>query len=99
MYSYLNSIFNGTDFTQAGKLEDIVEGTVSTWEKEYGKAAEFEDTGKHFAYVLQQAHKRYGKRCVVLIEGYDKPILDVLDSGYSFSSETGTIEEWKATER
>ena len=51
------------------------------------------------AYVLQQAHKRYGKRCVVLIEGYDKPILDVLDSGYSFSSETGTIEEWKATER
>lgn len=81
-YPVFHLDFNGTDFTQAGKLEDIVEGTVSTWEKEYGRTAEFEDIGKRFAYVLQQAHKRYGKRCVVLIDEYDKPILDVLDTGY-----------------
>ena len=81
-YPVFHLDFNGTDFTQAGKLEDIVEGTVGTWEKEYGKTAEFEDIGKRFAYVLQQAHKRYGKRCVVLIDEYDKPILDVLDTGY-----------------
>ena len=81
-YPVFHLDFNGTDFTQAGKLEDIVEGTVSTWEKEYGRTAEFEDIGKRFVYVLQQAHKRYGKRCVVLIDEYDKPILDVLDTGY-----------------
>ena len=82
-YPVFHIDFNGTDFTRSGKLEDIVEGTVSTWEKEYGRTEEFEDIGKRFAYVLQQAHKRYGRRCVVLIDEYDKPILDVLDTGYT----------------
>ncbi|MDD6099437.1 MAG: AAA family ATPase, partial [bacterium] len=31
---------------------------------------------------LEQAHKQTGRRAVVLIDEYDKPILDVLDSGY-----------------
>ena len=82
-YPIFHVDFNGTNFTQAGSLEDIVEGTVSTWEKEYGRTEEFNDIGKRFAYVLQQAHKRYGRRCVVLIDEYDKPILDVLDTGYT----------------
>ena len=82
-YPIFHVDFNGTNFTQAGSLEDIVEGTVSTWEKEYGRTKEFNDIGKRFAYVLQQAHKRYGRRCVVLIDEYDKPILDVLDTGYT----------------
>ncbi|CCZ69337.1 aAA-ATPase [Bacteroides sp. CAG:702] len=75
--------FNGTDFTRSGKLDDIIGGTVGTWEKEYGRTTEFEDIGKRFAYVLHQAHKRYGRRCVVLVDEYDKPILDVLDTGYT----------------
>ena len=82
-YPVFHIDFNGTDFTRSGKLEDIVKGTVSTWEKEYGRTEEFEDIGRRFAYVLQQAHKRYGRRCVVLIDEYDKPILDVLDTGYT----------------
>ncbi|MDN0051252.1 AAA family ATPase, partial [Bacteroides gallinaceum] len=82
-YPVFHIDFNGTDFTRSGKLDDIIGGTVSTWEKEYGRAEEFEDIGKRFAYVLQQAHKRYGRRCVVLVDEYDKPILDVLDTGYT----------------
>ncbi|MCF2660463.1 AAA family ATPase, partial [Parabacteroides distasonis] len=39
------------------------------------------DLGDRFAYVLEQAHKQTGRRAVVLIDEYDKPILDVLDSG------------------
>ena len=61
-YPVFHIDFNGTDFTKSGKLEDIVKGTVSTWEKEYGRTEEFEDIGRRFAYVLQQAHKRYGRR-------------------------------------
>ena len=81
-YPVFHIDFNGTNFTESGKLEDIIEGTVSTWEKEYGRTTEFKDIGKRFAYVLAQAHKQYGRRCVVLIDEYDKPILDVLDTGY-----------------
>ncbi len=32
---------------------------------------------------MAQAHKKYGRRAVVLIDEYDKPILDVLDTGLS----------------
>ena len=82
-YPVFHIDFNGTDFTRSGKLDDIIGGTVGTWEKEYGRTTEFEDIGKRFAYVLQQAHQRYGRRCVVLVDEYDKPILDVLDTGYT----------------
>ena len=82
-YPVFHIDFNGTDFTRSGKLDDIIGGTVGTWEKEYRRTTEFEDIGKRFAYVLQQAHQRYGRRCVVLVDEYDKPILDVLDTGYT----------------
>ena len=82
-YPVFHIDFNGTDFTRSGKLDDIIGGTVGTWEKEYGRTTEFEDIGKRFAYVLHQAHQRYGRRCVVLIDEYDKPILDVLDTEYT----------------
>ena len=36
--------------------------------------------GNRFIYVLKAAHQKYGKRAVVLIDEYDKPLLDVIDT-------------------
>ena len=80
-YPIFHIDFNGDDFTQAGILEKKIESRISIWEREYGKDKQIETLGDRFAYVLQQAHKKYGRRCVVLIDEYDKPILDVLDTG------------------
>ena len=80
-YPVFHVDFNGTDFTREGNLEDVMEGCVSSWEKQYDCHSEFNDAGKRFARVLQRAHERTGRRCVVLIDEYDKPILDVLDTG------------------
>ena len=80
-YPVFHIDFNGIDFTSSGKLEEILEGTVRQWEKIYGKSEDFQDIGKRFVYVLQEAHKRTGRRCVVLVDEYDKPLLDVLDTG------------------
>ena len=95
-YPVFHIDFNGTNFTEGGKLEDILEGKVSTWEKIYGRTSEFEDIGERFAYVIRQARKRYGKRCVVLIDEYDKPILDVLDTGYktTIDGKERLLENW-----
>ncbi|MDY4552709.1 MAG: AAA family ATPase, partial [Parabacteroides sp.] len=81
-YPVFHIDFNGTDFTQAGKLEEKMEGAVTTWEEIYGRTTHYTGIGDRFAYVLEQAHKQTGRRAVVLIDEYDKPILDVLDSGY-----------------
>ena len=39
-----------------------------------------QDFESRFSYVLRAAHKQTGRRAVVLIDEYDKPILDVLDT-------------------
>jgi hypothetical protein len=73
--------FNGKDYTDPRALEMTLEGSVGTWESEYGKSSNYTALGDRFAYVLKQAHEKTGKRCVVLIDEYDKPMLDVMDSG------------------
>lgn len=47
------------------------------------------------AEVLRQAHEKTGRRCVVLVDEYDKPLLDVMDSGLKVpeNSMEMTIEE------
>ena len=81
-YPVFHIDFNGDDFTQEGILQKRIEDYVGNWEDIYGKAPHAQTTGNRFAYVLEQAHKQTGRRAVVLIDEYDKPILDVLDSGY-----------------
>ena len=79
-YPVFHIDFNGEDFTMPGTLEGKIESLIATWEKEYGRNDEAFSLGSRFAYVLSRAHERCGRRCVVLIDEYDKPILDVLDT-------------------
>ena len=80
-YPVFHIDFNNTDFTQAGKLAMKINIYLTEWEQIYGALPVEGDLGDRFAYVLEQAHKQTGRRAVVLIDEYDKPILDVLDSG------------------
>ncbi len=82
-YPVFHIDFNGTNFTQGNALHRKIEGHVAEWEREYGKTSDEVSLGDRFAYVLKQAHQRYGRRAVVLIDEYDKPILDVLDTNYT----------------
>ena len=80
-YPVFHVDFNGSDFTSGDVLEGILDGMVKGWEREYGGTEDFTDVGRRFAYVLRRAHERTGRRCVVLVDEYDKPLLDVLDTG------------------
>ena len=73
--------FNGSDFTEEGVLKQKLNGYVTDWEKVYGleEYAQTLDLGSRFQKVLEAAHKLSGRRAVVLVDEYDKPILDVLD--------------------
>ena len=72
--------FNGANFTKEGVLETMLEDYVNKWEKQYGLHTNRElETGLRFRDVLKSAHEQTGHRAVVLIDEYDKPILDVLD--------------------
>ena len=78
-YPVFHIDFNNNDFSEAGALEKKLEKYLIIWEKMYGKFPGDVSFGDRFAYVLNQAHLQSGHRCVVLVDEYDKPLLDVLD--------------------
>ena len=80
-YPVFHIDFNGENFTEQGILEAKLEGKIANWEAEYGTSPYHTTLGSRFQYVLQAAHEKTGKRAVVLIDEYDKPLLDVLDTG------------------
>ena len=79
-YPVFHIDFNGTNFTAPGSLQDILEGFVDDAEKKYGVIPNVKEIGVRFNNVIKTAHEKTGQRVVVLIDEYDKPLLDVLDS-------------------
>ena len=87
-YPVFHIDFNSNNFLEAGTLERKLEGYVEIWEREFGRDTAWKDLGDRFASVLKRAHERTGRRCVVLVDEYDKPILDALGSGASGENES-----------
>ena len=79
-YPVFHVDFNGGNFTNPGELEGALKEYVEKWEKQYEvQADEKLGMGFRFRNILEAAHEQTGRRAVVLIDEYDKPILDVLD--------------------
>ena len=81
-YPVFHIDFNGANFLQADELEQKIESYVATWEQQYGKDPLATTLGDRFKGVLAAAHRKTGRRAVVLIDEYDKPLLDVLDCDF-----------------
>lgn len=80
VYPVFHVDFNGAVFSNAGQLEAMLRDYVEGWERMYGLVPDKElGLGLRFRHVLRAAHEQTGRRAVVLIDEYDKPILDVLD--------------------
>lgn len=80
VYPVFHIDFNGGNFTQKGVLQRWIDGYVSSWEREIGIEADKSlPTGLRFIELLKTAYEKSGLRAVVLVDEYDKPILDVLD--------------------
>ncbi len=94
-YPVFHIDFNGSDFKVDGTLEDALEGYVSEWEEKYGLTKQSTSVGRRFKKVLEEAHRQTGLRAVVLIDEYDKPILDVLDQDVliDFQGDKVSLEE------
>ena len=82
-YPVFHIDFNGGNFDRDGELEKRILGYVETWESQWGKDPINKELGARIAYVFNQAHEKTGRRSVVLIDEYDKPLLDVIDTGYT----------------
>ena len=69
-------------YMNADNLYNILDDKLNGWEKQYDVEKTVDDINLRFVKILAAAHRQTGLRCVVLIDEYDKPILDVMDCSY-----------------
>ncbi|MBM6866906.1 AAA family ATPase, partial [Bacteroides caecigallinarum] len=92
VYPVFHMDFNGGNFTEKGVLEKWIGGYISSWERETGFETDSEQPlGLRFMEILKFAHEQSGHRAVVLVDEYDKPILDVLDVDKNLEEEHRNI--------
>ncbi len=71
--------FNGVNYQEQGALEAALDIQLTRWEKEYGKGTDSILLSARFQDLLINAKAQTGLRSIVLIDEYDKPLLDVAD--------------------
>ena len=71
--------FNGENYQRDTSLEDVLDKHLCQWEALYGCQAQGTLSGR-FQNLLVTAAEKTGRRCVVLVDEYDKPLLEVLEN-------------------
>ena len=65
-------------FEEPGYLHRNVAAQLDLLEKEAGVRSPYPDAPERFAHLIRTLHERTGQQVVVLVDEYDKPILDAL---------------------
>ncbi len=71
--------FSGGNFEQPGYLDRNIAAQLDAVERRSGLQSGYSDAPERFAYLLEALHERTGQRVVVLVDEYDKPVLDALE--------------------
>ena len=71
--------FNGENYQQDTALEDALDKMLQKWEALYDCAPQGSLSAR-FQTLLMKAKAETGKNCVVLVDEYDKPLLEVLEN-------------------
>ena len=77
-YPVLRVDFSGKSYDQADVLGKVLNDILNKWEREYGCKNDSDVPGLRFSNVIQSAYEKTGKPVVILIDEYDKPIVDNL---------------------
>ena len=80
-YPVFHLDFNGKNFTSPLELKQTIETFIAKSEEKYGKDPLATTFGDRLSYVFGQAHEKTGRRVVVLIDEYDMPLLEVMNTG------------------
>ncbi|MBR6390488.1 MAG: AAA family ATPase, partial [Lachnospiraceae bacterium] len=72
--------FNKKNFRADQALEQVLEAHLTEWEAVYGNENAGAPLEMRFRYLIKKAAETTGKKAVVLVDEYDKPLLEGADS-------------------
>lgn len=77
-YPVLHLDLNGNDYKSKEIIDKVLDDNLSSWENIYGVTPTSDVHGLRFKKVIEAAHSKTGKKVVILVDEYDKPIVDNL---------------------
>ena len=80
-YPVFHLDFNGINFKKSDSLEMTLNKFLEDGEKRYNINPDTSEPGIRFNAILEAAHEKTGRRAVVLIDEYDMPLLEVMNTG------------------
>jgi hypothetical protein len=79
-YPVLHLDLNVGEYKTKDALRDKLSMHINDWENLYGKNEYEKSLGDRFAGVIRRACEKTGQRVVILVDEYDKPILQAIDN-------------------
>lgn len=70
----------GSRYTSVADLAGKLDQHLLAWENQYGVTDVFEEPATRFSAVIEAAFKKTGQKVVILIDEYDKPVVDNIDN-------------------
>ena len=77
-YPVLHLDLNAEKYDSSEKLHEILSRQLSQWELQYGKGIDENTLSGRFAGVIYRAYEQTGQQVVVLVDEYDKPLLQAI---------------------
>ena len=71
--------FAGGHYGESGSLHANVSAQLDSMEVQAGVIPRYDTAPERFGYLIRSLHERSGRGVVVLVDEYDKPILDALE--------------------
>lgn len=75
-YTVLRLDLNRDSYKDIGKLDVVYENTFKKWEAEYDVTDIAGSFSARFENIIEAAHKKTGRQVVILVDEYDKPLVD-----------------------
>lgn len=79
-YPVLHMDLNAEKFDSPEGLTQILDRHLSLWEDTWGKDLREKSVSDRFVGVIRRAVEKTGRRVVILIDEYDKPMLQAIDN-------------------
>ena len=78
-YPVLHLDLTGVNYHEPDALKNTLNHSLCLWEREYGRESSEVELGDRLMGVIQRAFEQNGEKTVLLVDEYEKPILDTID--------------------
>ena len=96
-YPVLHIDLNNQKYEYKDSLDEILNNTLTHWEELYGKREAESSLSLRFQGVIQRAAEKTGKNVVILIDEYDKPMLQAIGNEELLTEYRNTLKAFYGT--